>query len=252
MDIKEKNLLKQQLEQQAKQLISEQNDTALIGALLATSAALLGAVERTMSDDMQAREFDRICAGYLGLSARVDRFFHKSADRLGEYRSRIDEGKLRKDQAVQALLDIKKELGECEADASAAEKNAREAQERLDALLALSIREKEHLKRCEAEYRDLQEALRQTKTDIQRLETEITEANEERLELHAHYAEFERICAAIREEGYVDMDSFLKALDQMNRESQALRKEYDTLLSRVVADVESMQNKIKQSTGIHQ
>lgn len=54
-----------------------------------------------------------------------------------------------------------------------------------------------------------------------------------------------RIQDALREDGYVNVESFSNKLEAMNQQSEQLMKDYDRFLKNVSQDVAELQNKIE-------
>ena len=61
----------------------------------------------------------------------------------------------------------------------------------------------------------------------------------------AYYSELERIQEGIREEGFVDVESFSNRLQTMNDSGQEIIAQYDSILKKLTADIEALQAKIE-------
>lgn len=82
--------------------------------------------------------------------------------------------------------------------------------------------------------------------NIERLIKEVNTAKETYEEMVAYYSEYQRIQDGIKEEGYVDMESFHKKVDSMNNTGEHLMAEYDSLLKNLISDIEALQAKIEK------
>ena len=81
--------------------------------------------------------------------------------------------------------------------------------------------------------------------NIEKLIKEVNTAKETYEEMKAYYSEYQRIQDGIKEEGYVDMESFHKKVDSMNNTGEQLMAEYDSLFKNLISDIEALQAKIE-------
>ena len=83
------------------------------------------------------------------------------------------------------------------------------------------------------------------KEDMQKMIRNVENAKDSYAELSAYQTELKRIQDALREDGYVNVESFSNKLEAMNQQSEQLMKDYDRFLKNVSQDVAELQNKIE-------
>ena len=81
--------------------------------------------------------------------------------------------------------------------------------------------------------------------DMQKMIRNVENAKDSYAELSAYQTELKRIQDALREDGYVNVESFSNKLEAMNQQSEQLMKDYDRFLKNVSQDVAELQNKIE-------
>lgn len=259
MDSKEKKQLKRQLEGQARLLVSETSDVALVAGLLTTCSALLRTAEQNMPAAFTNQEFDQIYAGYLGLAGGVNRFSQFGEGYLSQtYKTLLQEQMTKAAQLQQEHKTLEDQLTQTQhqqaeaqqvvtqlkgqLDSAQAEHQAIEAQktELAQAVSALQ-RKTEALK---AERDSLQHQKEQFEPDLDALLQAVAAARDSYQELVAYYAGLERIQKGMEAEGFVNMASFAQAIAERNRQGAALMADYDRILGNVLTDVEALQRKV--------
>lgn len=261
MNTDNRQLLRKQLEQQAKLFTTNQDNTKLIISVLSTCSALLRAVENSMPKSLSQSEFESIFAGYLGVINRVNSFYKKntayfnadesktlqtiltSLEQAAEEKREFDEklaGEQKKYNATKAAVEKVKQALEAET-------------EKHNKLIADEKNLKQKLQNIKGRIATLEKELERTDSDIENLESniekliqEVHTAKETYEEMTAYYSELERIQAGIKEEGYVNMDSFLEKVQSMNNSGTELMAQYDHLLKKLTNDIESLQAKIEK------
>lgn len=261
MSTDNRQLLRKQLEQQAKLFETSKNNIELVVVTLSTCASLLRAVENTMPKTISQLEFDSIFAGYLGITGRVDGFYKKNVAYFDfEESSTLQTllASLRNAEARKKELDVKiqnaeKENADVNSDIRSVEHLLKVEEEKYSSLIekekGLKIKLKDVKKKIELLEADLKKVtndIENLEPNIERLIKEVNTAKETYKEMVAYYSEYQRIQDGIKEEGYVDMESFHKKVDSMNNTGERLMAEYDSLLKNLISDIETLQAKIEK------
>lgn len=77
MNVQKRELLKRQLERQAKLFALEDDTEETVVSILATCSALLREAENALTEEMTAETFDNIYPGYIGFQKRECFLCHK-------------------------------------------------------------------------------------------------------------------------------------------------------------------------------
>lgn len=259
MDIREKKQLQRQLEGQARLLVAETSDLALVSALLTTCSALLRTAEQNLPTAFTKQEFEQIYAGYLGLAGGVNRFSQRGQGYFGEkYKTLLQEQMTKGAQLQQERASLEDQLAQVQRQQAETERAAAQLKNQLASAQAEHQAAEDQSAALAQQVQALQsktEALRAKRDKFQRqkeqfqpeldaLMQEAAAAKDSYQEMVAYYAELERIQKGMEMEGYVDMASFTQALAEKNRQGAALMADYDRILGKVLADVEALQQKI--------
>lgn len=181
MNVQKRELLKRQLERQAKLFTVEDDTEETVVSILATCSALLREAENALNDDeMTAETFDNIYPGYIGISKRMNAFYVTN-------KSMFDKKETEMTAGIHAAFE----------------------------------------------------------EDMQKMVRNVENAKDSYAELSAYQTELKRIQDALREDGYVNVESFSNKLEAMNQQSEQLMKDYDRFLKNVSQDVAELQNKIE-------
>lgn len=254
-------LLRKQLEQQAKLFETSKNNVELVVATLSTCASLLRAVENNMPKTISQSEFDSMFAGYLGITGRVDGFYKKNATYFDSEESNtlhtvltsLRNAEIRKKELDEKIRNAEKENVEVNSDIRSAEHLLKVEEEKYSSLIEKENGLKKKLEEIKIKIELLEANLKKVTNDIENLEPNIERlirkvntAKETYEEMVAYYSEYQRIQAGIEAEGYVDMESFHKKVDSMNNTGESLMAEYDSLLKNLVNDIETLHAKIEK------
>lgn len=254
-----RQLLRKQLEYQAKLLETSKNNTELVLSTLSTCVSLLQVVESSMPKTISQSEFDSIFAGYLGITGRVDGFHKKNAEYFDLEKSNTLQTvleSLRRAETIKIELDekiqnVENENSDVNSDIRNAEHLLKVEEEKYSSLIEKEKGLKKKLNGINKKIELLQFDLNKTTNDIKDLEPnierlikEVNTAKETYEEMVAYYSEYQRIQNGIKEEGYVDMESFHKKVDSMNDTGEQLMAEYDSLFKNLISDIENLQDKI--------
>lgn len=260
MSINDRQLLKSQLEQQAKRFVTEQDSTKLALSVLITCSALLRAAEKNMPKSFTQQEFNNVFAGYLGIANRVNGFYKNNISFFNETESEM-------------IKQITTSLDEAEREKKKLDVKVADAQKRRDTVasdvkkLERDLEDEKKQKRdLERNKSDLQKRLENTQNRISELENELVRINSrivnlepsiEKLinnvntardtyeEMVAYYSELQRIQEGIKEEGFVDIESFSNRLHTMNDSGKKIMDQYDSILKKLTSDIEALQAKIE-------
>ncbi len=259
MSVENRELLRRQLEQQGKIIAEESNDIRLIQSVLAACSALLRTAEKSMPASFSQEEFNGIYAGFLGISGKVSSFYENHRAYLSEDQSNV------LDEMAETLRTLEKSKKELDEKISAARQKTEAESRKVDSGRSRLKEEEKRLEDAERKSDKQHERLSKIQQNISSLEDELKNINDritglepeaERLtsavkdaetayaELTAYYAELERIRGGIKEEGYVDAESFSEKLQEMNAQGKSLMESYDAMLRNITADVEALQKKI--------
>lgn len=256
-----KQLLKRQLEQQARLFGSSKDGTELVLSILATCSVLLKAVEKEIPADLSQVDAEGIFAGYLGVTGRAAGFYKKRSSDLDRAQSEqlqsllqaMKEEENRKQDLERKIVQAEEQNRQSGREIQTAEQLL-EAEKQKQQILTekegrLQSRLEEMRKTAEALTRELESLKEQTEnleSSIERLTQEVASARETSEELRAYYSEVQRIEAGMKEEGYVDLNSLNERIQAMNETGENLMKEYDSLLANLSADVEALQTRIEK------
>ncbi len=261
MSTDNRQLLRKQLEQQAKLFETSKNNMELVVATLSTCSSLLRVVENSMPKTISQSEFDSIFAGYLGITGRVDSFFKKNtgcldleeSDTLQTVLASLRNAETRKKELDEKIQNAEKENADVNSDIRNVEHLLKAEEEKYSSLIekekGLNIKLKDIKKKIELLETELKKVTNDTENlepNIERLIKEVNTAKETYEEMVAYYSEYQRIQDGIKEEGYVDMESFHKKVDSMNNTGERLMAEYDSLLKNLINDIEALQAKIEK------
>ena len=173
MNVQKRELLKRQLERQAKLFALEDDTEETVVSILATCSALLREAENALTED-------NIYPGYIGISKRMNAFYVTN-------KSMFDKKETEMVAGIHAAFE----------------------------------------------------------EDMQKMIRNVENAKDSYAELSAYQTELKRIQDALREDGYVNVESFSNKLEAMNQQSEQLMKDYDRFLKNVSQDVAELQNKIE-------
>lgn len=180
MNVQKRELLKRQLERQAKLFALEDDTEETVVSILATCSALLREAENALTEEMTAETFDNIYPGYIEISKRMNAFYVTN-------KSMFDKKETEMVAGIHAAFE----------------------------------------------------------EDMQKMIRNVENAKDSYAELSAYQTELKRIQDALREDGYVNVESFSNKLEAMNQQSEQLMKDYDRFLKNVSQDVAELQNKIE-------
>ncbi len=260
MSTDNRQLLRKQLEYQAKLFETSKNDTELVLSTLSTCVSLLQVVESSMPKTISQSEFDCIFAGYLGITGKVDGFYKKNAEYFDLEDSKTLQTaleSLRNAETIKIELDekiqnVENENSDVNSDIRNAEHLLKVEEEKYSSLIEKEKGLKKKLNGINMKIELLVVDLNKTTMDIKDLEPnierlikEVNTAKETYEEMVAYYSEYQRIQNGIKEEGYVDMESFHKKVDSMNNTGEQLMAEYDSLFKNLISDIEALQDKIE-------
>ena len=253
MEHKDKQNLKRQLELQAKAIAANADPMELIPALLTTCSALLRTAEQLIPSDWEGEALETVYAGYLGVTSRVEQFAKTNHTLLRQRTTALERSQQERNQLDAQLTQIKgeqhtlnqeiKSLKKRLASATSRFQTAQKEQAELEAQAQEMERERERL---ETEHASLRQQMERFEPDLERMTQEVEQAKECYQDLVASYVELERVQAGIAEEGFVDMNSFTQAMADRNQQGEALMKDYQRILGNLLADVEGLQQRIKE------
>lgn len=261
MSTDNRQLMRKQLEQQAKLFTNSQSSTELIVSTLSTCSALLRAIESRLPKRISQSEFDNVFAGYLGIIVRVDGFYKKNSSYFDSDESKtlqttlisLREAGIKKKEIDEKLANAERENSAINSDIKTAEHLLKVEEEKHNALVEKEnvLKKKldtvkEKIKLLNVDLGKTSKYIENLEPNVERLIQEISTARETYEEMVAYYSEFQRIQDGIKEEGYVDMESFHKKIDSMNRTGENLMLEYDSLLKNLISDIEALQDKIEK------
>lgn len=260
MSTDNQRLLRKQLEYQAKLFETSKNNTELVLATLSTCVSLLRVVESNMpKTTISQSEFDSIFAGYLGITGRVDGFYKKNAkyfdleesNTLQTVLESLRNAEARKKEIDEKIQKVEKENEDVNSDIRNTEHLLKVEEEKYSSLIekekGLNKKLNDIKKKIELLENDLKNTtnnIENLEPNIERLIKEVNNAKETYDDMIAYYSEYQRIQDGIKEEGYVDMESFHKKVDSMNDTGEQLMAEYDSLFKNLISDIETLQDKI--------
>ena len=214
--------LQRQLELQARMLGVETDQIKLTQSILQTCVALLNITDNVMPENIPARDFDGIYAGYYGIVNKVNRFCTSCKSRLADRaaaggRSVNSEEEEKLDQLADELKQAKARLTvDIPAQKADLEKKLTDTRKQIES------------------FQPTMEALMQ----------ELAAAEENYAELSANDEILSRIRAGIRAEGFVDIASFDEHLHNLNEQGKQLLGSYNRILKDLSEDVRALQKKI--------
>lgn len=260
MNVNDRQLLKNQLEQQARQFATEQDNTKLAVSVLTTCAALLRVAEKNMPKTFSQQEFNNVFAGYLGISNRVNGFYKNNTD----FFNATESDKLKQilkslEEMEQAKKDLEVKIACFHEERETTENEVKQLERELDV-------EREKKREIERKKSELHRKLEDIQNKITRLESEsvditsqinnlepsiellinnVSVARDTYEEMLAYYSELQRIQEGIREEGFVNVESFSNRLEEMNASGKKIIDQYDSILKKLTSDIEALQAKIE-------
>jgi chromosome segregation ATPase len=260
MDTNNRQLLKKQLEQQAKQFVTEQDETELAISILSTCSALLRAAEKTMPKSFSHEEFDMVFAGYLGVANRVNGFYknhtvdmnEEESELLKQIRAALNNAEKEKKTLDNKLVKEKNRSKQIEAEVKKVKKEVTAEQKKQDNLEKEKAEKEQNLRNIRNRVTELENELHaihlkteELEPDMDMLITSVNTAKDTYEEMIAYYSELQKIQEGIQEEGFVDIKSFTEKLQTMNDSGKAIMTQYDSMLKNLTADMESLQAKIE-------
>lgn len=261
MNVNDIQLLKNQLEQQAKLFVTEQDNIKLSVSVLTTCVALLRVAEKNMPKSFSQQEFNNVFAGYLGIANRVNGFYKNNTAFFNETES----GLLK--QILQLLEKAEREKKDLDLKIADSQKKFNVTKTEVERLERKLEAEKKKRRKIEEKKSELQRKLKDIQDRISELERELVDVNSRIANLEpsidvlvnnvnaaratyeemlAYYSELKRIQEGIREEGFVDVESFSNRLQTMNASGQEIIAQYDSILQKLTSDIEALQAKIEK------
>ena len=260
MNENDRQLLKNQLEQQARLFVTEQDNTKLAMAVLTTCAALLRVSENNMPKTFSQQEFHTMFAGYLGIANRVNGFYKNHMDFFNETESdRLMQISVALEKAEQVKKNLDVKLADTQKKRSITETEVEQLERKLE-------EERNRKRELEGKKSDLHRRIEDIQEQISQLECEMVGINSriDNLEpsievliknvntardtyedMLAYYSELQRIQEGIREEGFADAESFSNRLQAMNQSGKEIMEQYDSVLKKLTKDIETLQAKIE-------
>jgi len=250
-------LLKKQLEQMAARIGAEENNMNVIMSALSTCSVLLKVSEESMSKNISDGDFQNLYARYLGIVNKVNSFYEKNQkyfgsnekekmnailDRIKQFENELKEVNNQLDGMSKRILTLIKKLdfnGQYDVkENDGAVRNRIQSQNMKLQILSTEIEgAKQRLKKINTDIDEFE-------PNIDELIRRIAEAKDSYAEITAYYSELKRIQKGIEDDGYVDIVSFNRALDNMNQQSSELIARYDKILGDLSKDVDMLQKKI--------
>ena len=261
MSIDNNRLLRKQLEQQAKLFTASQDNNELIVSILSTCSVLLRVAEQSMSKTPSQSEIDSYFAGYLGITAKIDGFYKRNSSFLDSNKSVKMQTLLASLRNAEDILEeLEKKYEEAEKknrainnDIIATKSLLKAEEDNYNYLVGEDKRLKDKLSEVKQRITSLKDDLEKVSSDIESIEPNIEKliqevkiARETYEEMIAYYSEFKRIQDGIKEDGYVNMESFNERIHSLNDSGEALMREYDSLLKKLTSDIEALQDKIEK------
>ncbi|MCD8147675.1 MAG: hypothetical protein LUD84_10460 [Clostridiales bacterium] len=256
MNKAKKQALKRQLEQQAAQLVLETSDAALIDDILRTCTALLGSIKDLPCTGMTDQELARISACYLGAASQMTAFYaHSLEDARNNVQHQLNvdliEVKERETLLSGQIVDTREKIAAAPAEIkrlqrllAVAEQECNEVSQQRNDLKAQVDEKMNEAAELERQLTYLRGESENYDTVIADLTKNVADAEQASGELDVQFEEMNRIRSGLQEEGFVNISSFNKKIEEMNRQSKELRNQYDTLLGKVLKDVEALRKKI--------
>lgn len=260
MNVNDRQLLKKQLEQQAKQFVTEKDDIKLAVSVLTTCVALLRISEKNMPKAFSQQEFNNVFAGYLGIANRVNGFYKNNTDSFKATESDVltpilrslEQTEREKKELDKKIAELQKksnttktEVERLEHSLEAEKKKKREIEDKKSELQWRLTDVQDRISELENELVDVNSRIDNLEPSIEILVNNVNAARDTYEEMLAYYSELERIQEGIREEGFVDVESFSNRLQTMNDSGQEIIAQYDSILKKLTADIEALQAKIE-------
>lgn len=253
--------MKRQLEEQASAMVSEINDSGLTDKILSTCLALLNTAEQIEKNPGSKITFELSYTGYLSISGKVKSFYDRNRIHFSEKDSEVLRrliGEL--SAAEEANNAITKKIRKLESNIRTEKETTKQNEARAEELqkeLKDAAEEKQkaadNVSELERNNRELKEEIEKCNKqkerlipESERLVEEANKAKETYAELLAYYPELERIQAALKIEGLVDVESFTDKIQDMNVNGNNLISEYDRILGSINEDIRSLEEKIKK------
>lgn len=259
MAVKNRIILKQQLECQAAKFVSERNNAELTKSILLTCRVLLDAAKESLDEAVLQDEFKSIYAGYQVIATRVERFFNTNRGLIGIDRSS------ELDELLKKIQDMHKDIENIENRINTANDSVIKVSERIgkkgsirkidpNSSLSSKIEQTKanlnllakEIEKSENETAEIKRHIANFDVETQKLAENMKKAKESYDELEAYYNTLKRIRDGIKEEGYVDIESFNNALQEMDNEGKELMGRYDNILKKLSNDVKDLQDEINR------
>jgi len=215
--------LQRQLELQARILGVETDQIKLTQSILQTCVALLNITDNVMPENIPARDFDGIYAGYYGIVNKVNRFCTSCKSQLAD-RAAAAGGRSVNPEEEEMLDQLADEL----------------RQEKARLTVDLPAQKADLLQKIA----DTKKQIESFQPTIEALMQELAAAEENYAELSANDVILSRIRAGIRDEGFVDIASFDEHLHNLNEQGKQLLESYNRILKDLSDDVRALQKKI--------
>ena len=260
MDNRKKRKLKEQLEMQARAIVSQENEAETVVSSITSCIALLGVADGLDVKSLSEEENEQIYACLLGLSGKINalceankggvssetaEMLEKSQEKLKKAQSEAKELGARLEATEQKISELAEKKTALKAEIKASEKAMEVLARDKETLQAENDEAKAKIAELEAETKRLARNIRNFDKDIEALIKETMRAKEQYAELAASYKEFGRIQKGIEQDGFADMQSFTAHFKKMNDESEELIAEYNSKLSAFLADIEALQEEVK-------
>lgn len=260
MNTNDRQLLRNQLEQQAKLFVTEQDNTKLMVSVLTACTALLRVAEKNMPKAFSQQEFNNVFAGYLGIANRVNGFYKNNtgffneteSDMLKQILLSLEEVERKKKNLDTKISDSKKKYDTTDASVKELERNFEKAKKKEREINGKKSELDKKLKDTQSRISELEKELVVFNSKIDNLEPSIeilvnnvNTARDTYEEMLAYYSELQRIQKGIQEEGFVDVESFASRLQTMNATGKEIMDQYDSVLKKLTSDIEALQAKIE-------
>lgn len=260
MNTNDRQLLRNQLEQQAKLFVTEQDNTKLMVSVLTACTALLRVAEKNMPKAFSRQEFNNVFAGYLGIASRVNGFYKNNtsffneseSDMLKQILLYLEDVERKKKNLDAKISDSQKKHDTTDAEVKELERKLEKAKKKEYEIDGKKSELYKNLKDIQSRISGLENELVDINSNIDNLEptiemlaSNVTIARNTYEEMLAYYSELQRIQEGIREEGFVDIESFTSRLQTMNATGEEIMDQYDTILKNLTSDIEALQAKIE-------
>lgn len=260
MNTNDRQLLRNQLERQAKLFVTEQDNTKLMLSVLTACTALLRVAEKNMPKAFSQQEFNNVFAGYLGIASRVDGFYKNNtsffkeseSDMLKQILLSLEDVEHKKKNLDVKIADLQKKFDNTDLAVEELELKLKKAKKKEREIAGKKSELDKTLKDIQCRISGLENELVDINSKIDNLEPSIeilvnnvNTARDTYEEMLAYYSELRRIQKGIQEEGFVDIESFTNSLQMMNATGKEIMNQYDSVLKKLTSDVENLQAKIE-------